>query len=331
MPDKYLNIVDSKGAVVQQKLVDNNDGTFSPQVATVGSGGGSGSDRELVVSTYSCKTAFTGASIGDTITATQVIDVTDVPTTVSVIWRNQSIATDLASAPAAANLETVGATALTDAQLRASAVPVSAASLPLPSGAATSAAQATGNTSLANIDADLGATADAAATTDTGSFSLIALVKRALQNWTTLLARVPALVSGRIPVDGSGVTQPVSAASLPLPTGAASTADIQAVRDRLPSAFLTPGLMAVDTLGTPGVARVQATSAVAASIVLTSTCRRVSMYATTGTWYSIGGTATATSHYLEAGGRLDFDVPANTTISVLAEATAGSVRITELV
>jgi hypothetical protein len=46
--------------------------------------------------------------------------------------------------------------ALTDTQLRASAVPVSAASLPLPTGAATSAKQDTGNTSLASIDGKLG-------------------------------------------------------------------------------------------------------------------------------------------------------------------------------
>jgi hypothetical protein len=63
---------------------------------------------------------------------------------------------------------------LTDTQLRATAVPVSAAALPLPSGAATSAAQGTGNASLSSID-----------------------------------AKAPALVSGRVPVDGSGVIQPV--------------------------------------------------------------------------------------------------------------------------
>ena len=57
---------------------------------------------------------------------------------------------------------------------------------------------------------DLGAKADAVASTDTGTFSVIAFIKRGLQNWTTLLAKIPALVSGRIPVDGSGVTQPVS-------------------------------------------------------------------------------------------------------------------------
>jgi hypothetical protein len=63
---------------------------------------------------------------------------------------------------------------------------------------------------LAAVSTNLGAQADSAATTDTGSFSLMGFVKRALQNWTTLLGRIPALVSGRIPVDGSGVTQPVS-------------------------------------------------------------------------------------------------------------------------
>lgn len=55
-------------------------------------------------------------------------------------------------------------------------------------------------TSLGNIDTDLGAPNAAAATTDTGSFSLTALVKRALQNWTTLLGRIPASVNGAVPV-----------------------------------------------------------------------------------------------------------------------------------
>jgi hypothetical protein len=102
---------------------------------------------------------------------------------------------------------------LTDTELRATAVPVSAAALPLPTGAATEAKQDTGNTSLGNIDTDLGAPADAAASSDTGTFGLIALIKRGLQNWTTLLGRVPAnltVTSTRLLVDGSGVTQPVS-------------------------------------------------------------------------------------------------------------------------
>ena len=161
-----------------------------------------------------------------------------------------------------------GGGGLTNEQLRESPVPVSAAA-------------------LTNIDADLGAPADEVATTDTGSFSLIAMVKRGLQNWTTLLARVPA----------------------------------QAI----------PGLLPVDTLGTPGVPRVQTTAGIAATVTLTETCRRVSMFATQGVWYSISGTATSSSHYIGAGERLDFDVPASTAISVLRETTDGSIRITELV
>lgn len=106
--------------------------------------------------------------------------------------------------------------------------------------------------------------------------------------------------------------------------GAINTTD-----GKIPTA-LTPGLLPVDTLGTPAVARVQATSGTAASIVLTTTCRRLSMYATTGTWYSISGTATSSSHYIAAGERLDIDVPASTTVSVLQETSAGSIRISEL-
>lgn len=67
------------------------------------------------------------------------------------------------------DLSTGGGGGLTDAELRASPVPVSV------SGVATAANQATGNSSLSSID-----------------------------------GKVPALVSGRLPVDGSGVTQPVS-------------------------------------------------------------------------------------------------------------------------
>lgn len=48
-----------------------------------------------------------------------------------------------------------GSIGLTDTQLRATAVPVSAASLPLPTGGATSALQTTGNTSLSSIDGKL--------------------------------------------------------------------------------------------------------------------------------------------------------------------------------
>ncbi len=68
----------------------------------------------------------------------------------------------------------------------------------LPAGAATSAKQDTGNTSLSSID-----------------------------------MKTPPLVTGRVPVDGSGVTQPVSVASLPLPSGAATESTLSALNGKV--------------------------------------------------------------------------------------------------
>lgn len=79
--------------------------------------------------------------------------------------------------------------------------PVSAAALPLPSGAATSAEQVTTNASLSSIDSKL----TSPLTVTTGGL-------------TDAQLRATA-----VPVDGSSVTQPVSATSLPLPTLAATS------------------------------------------------------------------------------------------------------------
>ena len=108
---------------------------------------------------------------------------------------------------------------LTDTQLRASAVPVSgtfwqstqpvsAVSLPLPTGASTSALQTTGNSSLSSID-----------------------------------AKTPSLSSGRVPVESNlvqGLTDtqlrasavPVSLSSSPLPTGAATESTLAALNNK---------------------------------------------------------------------------------------------------
>ena len=60
-------------------------------------------------------------------------------------------------------------------------------------------------TAVQNIDTDLGTAADAAATTDTGAFTIVSLLKRGLQRWTSLLDRMPASLGGK-----------TSAASLPV-------------------------------------------------------------------------------------------------------------------
>lgn len=84
--------------------------------------------------------------------------------------------------------------------------PVSAAALPLPAGASTSAAQSTGNASLATIAGDT----------------------------TSLDAKVPAqgaaVTASSTPVNiASDQTVPVSAASLPLPAGAATEATLASI------------------------------------------------------------------------------------------------------
>ncbi len=84
--------------------------------------------------------------------------------------------------------------------------PISAAALPLPSGAATSTKQDTGNTSLASIDTKTPALGQAAMASST-----------------------PVVIASNqsaIPVSGTFYqsTQPISASSLPLPTGASTSA-----------------------------------------------------------------------------------------------------------
>ena len=75
----------------------------------------------------------------------------------------------------------------------------------LPTGAATSALQTTGNTSLSSID--------------------------------TKLPSNLTVTSTRLLVDGSGVTQPISVSSLPLPSGAATESTLSGISSKLPAAL----------------------------------------------------------------------------------------------
>jgi hypothetical protein len=69
-------------------------------------------------------------------------------------------------------------------------------------GDASAANQVLQTNQLTAINTDLGAPADAAATTDAGTFGVIPLIKRGLVNWTALLARIPALQNGAVPISG---------------------------------------------------------------------------------------------------------------------------------
>lgn len=201
---------------------------------------------------------------------------------------------------------------VTDTQLRATPVPVSgtvavtgtffqttqpisASALPLPSGAAT-------QTTLASVLAAAGAPADSSATTDSGTFSLIALTKR-------LLWKLPAALGAQTSAASLGVVLASDQAIIP-----------------------------VNTLGQPGVARKLAAAVAggtSANVALTTTVRRISIVATgSALRYTVGtGTpvASSTSHYIQLGERLDLAVPANGVVAVLSDtATVGSLEITEL-
>lgn len=162
-------------------IVDSATGDVAiAETSDFSGGGGASIDRELVVITYFAKINFTGATSGDTITLTQIIDVTSTPTTVSSIWRNQSTATDLASAPTiGTQIDLVGQSSLTDGQLRATAVPIS--------GTVTANLSATDNAVLDSIDGGIGSLTETAPATDTASSGLNGRMQRIAQHLSNLL------------------------------------------------------------------------------------------------------------------------------------------------
>lgn len=136
-------------------------------------------------------------------------------------------------------LSTRAITGLTDAQLRATPVtvsgtfypatqPISATSLPLPTGAATESTLSALNTKIPS--------SPAAEHTTAGSPSSARLSDGSAFYDAAKTGQLPsALVGGRLSVDGSGVTQPISASSLPLPTGAATETTLASINTKTPA------------------------------------------------------------------------------------------------
>lgn len=92
----------------------------------------------------------------------------------------------------------------------------------------------------------------------------------------------------------------------------------------------------VEPLGQPGVARQLAAGAASANTALTTTTRRISIFARTADCrFAIGSTsqtASATSHYIASGERLDLVVPATPNIAVIrAGSVDGTLELMELV
>ncbi len=147
--------------------------TFTPGVSTVGT--------VTIPGTYTLEKFLLITNVTDNIIIYE-FDVNSLGGTVSTGGGNTTLALtyDTSAMSSGDRLqifveEGTSSGGLTDSELRASAVLASVSSLPLPTGAATAANQTSGNSSLTSID-----------------------------------GKTPALVSGRMPVDGSGVTQPIS-------------------------------------------------------------------------------------------------------------------------
>jgi len=92
---------------------------------------------------------------------------------------------------------------------------------------------------------------------------------------------------------------------------------------------------AVEPLGVPGVARQLAADGTSSNIALTATCRRLSMRAVGADMrYKIGSssqTATASSHFIAKGERLDVALPVTPNIAVIRNASDnGVLEVTEL-
>jgi hypothetical protein len=201
---------------IKKKFKDMGDGSYAEVVAAdFGGGGGStpSGSTSTVVTLYTVTTAFAGAALNDTLSETTVLSSTGAIQ--NTIWTNITTDTQLATPPLGANISQQGRDPLTNAQLRAAALAITAAALPLPTGAATAALQTSANTAI-------GAPADAVAATDAGTFSLISLVKRELQYFNTLIQRIPTLVGNRMPVQNS-VPTAATGAILALTTNATGT------------------------------------------------------------------------------------------------------------
>lgn len=286
---------------------------------------------------------------------------------------------------------------LTDAQLRASAVPVSAASLPLPTGAATEAKQDDGNGFLANIDGaladtivNIGSPIPVSAMTmgvsdSNGNISTLLLAQSGAL-YTTMgaeEARGNAIPNNAVMIGAADPSQnviainadsggnlivtgpltdtqlratavPVSAASLPLPTGAATESTLSTLNGKIPSNLtVTSTRLLVDGSGVtqPVSGTVTATPPTASSSSVTSvsgSASSVSLLASnssrkmatfyndsTATLYlKLGTTASTTSYTVQLVAGAYYELPGNQVYTgaidgIWASAT-GAVRITEI-
>ena len=262
--------------------------------------------------------------------------------------------------------------------------PISASTLPLPTGASTSALQSTGNATLLTISGQLPASLgpqasassfsivpatgsvfsvsvnDAYAQGSTTSGQLGPLIQGAVTTaaptYTTATTNPLSLTTvGNLRVDGSSVTQPISAATLPLPTGAATSAlqtagnaTLTTISGQLPPALgpqvsgssfsvvqatgttfqVTANVSTTGTLSSVALS-VSSTTALAANtarkgfIIYNDSLNMVFLA------FASTASVTAYSTKLQAGAEYEPGIDYNGIITFVASAATGSLRVTE--
>jgi hypothetical protein len=205
-----------------------------------------------------------------------------------------------------------------------------AGTVSLPTGAATSAKQ----------DAEailVGAVTETAPATDTASSGLNGRLQRVAQRLTSMIALLPASLGQKTMANALAVSiasdqsaVPVSAASLPLPTGASTSAaqataqtsltNLETFTNRTPqNANVTDSTNA--TVGTAAVA--EAAPADAVGFILSADPSNTGLV-----FYRMGGTATITAgHPLEASRDTGF-IPVKASLSIISDTAAQKYNLT---
>ena len=217
---------------------------------------------------------------------------------------------------------------LTDTQLRATPVPVSV------SGVATAANQSTANSSLSSIDGKLPAQVSGRVPVDIGSASVTITGPVTVSNEVEVKNDTgnPGPTAPDVQRGGGAIT--ATTTRVTLATDGPGVAALSNIDGKTPS--LINARAGVEPLGQPGVARQLAASSASANTALTTTCRRISVFARgADIRFAIGSTsqtASSTSHYIANGERLDLVVPATPNIAVIrAGSIDGTLEVSELV
>lgn len=262
--------------------------------------------------------------------------------------------------------------------------PISASSLPLPAGAATAALQTSGNTILSTISGQL--PVSIGQKTSAGSLSVViasdqgtitvasandyaqgaaqagklgpmvqGVATTAAPTYTTATLNPLSLtVAGALRVDGSATTQPISAAALPLPTGAATSAlqttgntSLASIDSKLntlgqkTSAASVPVVIASDQIvatslpaSTTGGITSVASSTSTGVILSANSVRKGAVIYNDGVailYIACAGTSSSTSftYKLQPGAAANLDFNYTGVVSGIWSAASGSARVTE--